>query len=261
MFQHAVDVDAVLGRAPKNLRHRQRLQWLQDRRGVGMYIECVICKKWRWSDIDDPVDVPKKWTCRKNPDTNYNACIIPEKPINAYVEYDLIHNEYTAGSIVWAKLYDYPWWPAMVDDCPDTEQYYWLDVYSNIPTYYHVVFFDYESNKVSRSWVAVRGLISFKHQPSWDNKFSLNPCCKRRISCAKEQAQDALKLRVKQRLQRYSFLARWTGEIVTPPASDTEQQETASAMRRGGGKRRKRSSQKKATGDKTVDTSDEESEQ
>ncbi|GLV35999.1 hypothetical protein CBL_09783 [Carabus blaptoides fortunei] len=253
--------DAGLSQAPKNIRHSQRLQWLQDRRGGGLYIQCDICKKWRWSDIDDPVDVPKKWSCRQNPDTNYNACIIPEKPISIYIEEDLIDNEYTAGSVVWAKLFGFPWWPAMVDDCPDTEQYYWLDGNSDIPMYYHVVFFDYESNEISRSWVAVRELISFKHQPSLDNKFSLKPGHKSRISCAKEQALEALKLRVKERLQRYSFLARWTGEIVTPPASDTEQQETAAAKRRGAGKRRRRSSQKKAAGDKLVDTSDEELEQ
>lgn len=59
--------DAIPSQPPKHLRHRERLQWLQDRRGVGLYIQCDNCKKWRWSDIDDPVDVPKQWTCRLNP--------------------------------------------------------------------------------------------------------------------------------------------------------------------------------------------------
>lgn len=59
--------DAIPSQPPKHLRHRERLQWLQDRRGVGLYIQCDNCKKWRWSDIDDPVDVPKQWTCDMNP--------------------------------------------------------------------------------------------------------------------------------------------------------------------------------------------------
>jgi hypothetical protein len=34
---------------------------------------------------------------------------------------------------VWGRLDGYPWWPALVDDDPDTEQYYWLNSFSDIP--------------------------------------------------------------------------------------------------------------------------------
>ena len=38
--------------------------------------------------------------------------------------------QYAAGSMVWAKMKGYPWWPALVDFCPDTDEYYWLDSWS-----------------------------------------------------------------------------------------------------------------------------------
>jgi len=66
-------------------------------------------------------------------DKAHNSCAAPEKPPTPLEEEDLIHNIYTAGSIVWGRLDGYPWWPAMVDDDPDTEQYYWLNSFSDIP--------------------------------------------------------------------------------------------------------------------------------
>lgn len=60
-------------------------------------------------------------------------CSVPEEPLRVTDEEDLIHSEYSAGSLVWARLPGWPWWPAMVDDCPDTEQFYWLDGFSDIP--------------------------------------------------------------------------------------------------------------------------------
>lgn len=60
-------------------------------------------------------------------------CSIPEAPLRVRDEEDLIHAEYSCGSLVWARLAGWPWWPAMVDDCPDVEQYYWLDGFSDIP--------------------------------------------------------------------------------------------------------------------------------
>jgi hypothetical protein len=66
-------------------------------------------------------------------DKAHNSCAAPEKLPAPLEEEDLIHNIYTAGSVVWGRLDGYPWWPAMVDDDPDTEQYYWLNSFSDIP--------------------------------------------------------------------------------------------------------------------------------
>lgn len=59
-----------------------------------------------------------------NPDEYHNNCKIPEEIED---EESLINNLYNAGSIVWAKVEGYPWWPAMVDDDPDYGQYFWLE--------------------------------------------------------------------------------------------------------------------------------------
>ena len=31
-----------------------------------------------------------------------------------------VENRFTVGSLVWAKAQGWPWWPAIVDDDPDT---------------------------------------------------------------------------------------------------------------------------------------------
>lgn len=56
-----------------------------------------------------------------------NSCEAPEIGPTSFELMDFINNQFNAGSIVWARVSGYPWWPAMVDDDPDTEQYYWLD--------------------------------------------------------------------------------------------------------------------------------------
>lgn len=60
-----------------------------------------------------------------NPDENHNDCSNPEQTIED--EEYLIRNLYNAGSVVWGKVEGYPWWPAMVDDDPDVEDYFWLE--------------------------------------------------------------------------------------------------------------------------------------
>ncbi|GJQ75571.1 hypothetical protein Trydic_g17652 [Trypoxylus dichotomus] len=205
---------------PENISHYERLVWLQQQRNVGLYVNCDKCNKYRYlKDTVDPLELPDKWYCYMNPDKKHNRCSDPETEIKSWEEADLIYNTYHAGSIVWAKLDGYPWWPAMIDDDPDTEMYYWLDEYSCIPTYYNVVFFD--SKTVSRSWLKPDALRKFKgndenelYQTGKRNMF------RSRLNVAKTQAKDALKLTVANRLKEYSFLARWPDTINTPADGD-----------------------------------------
>lgn len=70
-------------------------------------------------------------------DKNFNDCSIREKKPTIQEEIDLIYNSYTCGSIVWGKVEGYPWWPGIVDDDPDIQQYYWLEKYDDeIPVRY-----------------------------------------------------------------------------------------------------------------------------
>lgn len=59
-------------------------------------------------------------------DKSIASCSVPQCPISPNIEKELIHNAYNAGSIVWAHLHGFPWWPGIVTDCPDTLAYYQL---------------------------------------------------------------------------------------------------------------------------------------
>lgn len=205
----------MLSQPAPELSHRQRLEWLQKRRTRGLWAQCDECKRWRYlPDVLDSYELPKQWFCRMNPDPAKANCSIPEASIPVRDEEDLIHSEYSAGSVVWARMTGWPWWPAMVDDCPDTEQYYWLDGFSDIPTHYHVVFFD--SGDVTRGWIVPEQLkpyVAYKDSfdPLLQSKKYLT-----RLRVAIKQADDAVNLPLASRLEKYSFLSKYKGEIVSP---------------------------------------------
>jgi hypothetical protein len=68
--------------------------------------------------------------------------------------------------MVWAKLKGFPWWPGMVDYCPDSQvhhsvqypgifypllqEYYWIeeDISVTEPTWYNVVYFEGRGDEV-----------------------------------------------------------------------------------------------------------------
>lgn len=85
--------------------------------------------KWRYLGEKDPAEVPNNWRCSFNSDSTYQSCSDPEEiptdaPKNAWVE-----NRFTVGSLVWAKVAGWPWWPAIVDDDPDTGMSFMLNAY------------------------------------------------------------------------------------------------------------------------------------
>lgn len=61
------------------------------------------------------------------------SCDIAEHPTSCSIKTDLIENAYNAGSIVWAYVKGYPWWPGIINDCPDTCTYYKLPKNSSKP--------------------------------------------------------------------------------------------------------------------------------
>ncbi|CAH2109306.1 unnamed protein product [Euphydryas editha] len=148
------------------------------------------------------------------PEQPLASCSAAEVPLRMHDEEDLIHSEYAAGSLVLARVAGWPWWPAMVDDCPDTEQYYWLDGFSDIPTHYNVVFFD--AIEVTRAWMTPTQL-----KPYSENKKILKSVLRRkkfnkRLEVAITQADDAKNLSLSARLMKYSFIARYKGNIDSP---------------------------------------------
>ncbi|CAH0386381.1 unnamed protein product [Bemisia tabaci] len=195
----------------------ERLLALQKLRGdVGTWIQCchAQCSKWRYvHDIKDPVQVPRLWYCRNNPDPEYNSCLKPEQKMTAEEEEDLIETKFTAGSVVWARVVGYPFWPAMVEDDPDYDQFYWChDRDPQKVTQYHVTFFD--TKAVTRSWVTTPSVKAFTELDNPTKRLTgKNACYASRINEAKKEASIALKLTNSERLAKCSFIKRFAGPI------------------------------------------------
>ncbi|KAM3963089.1 uncharacterized protein ACR2FA_002854 [Aphomia sociella] len=204
-----------LSQPAPELSHHQKMLWLQKRRTQGLWVQCDDCDRWRYLDyVIDSHELPKKWYCRMNADTAIASCSAVEAPIPLRDEEDLIHSEYSAGSVVWARLAGWPWWPAMVDDCPDTEQFYWLDGFSDIPTYYNVVFFD--AHEVTRGWILPNLLKPYRFNKKNFNYLVKDKKYKKRLEVAMRQADDADMLPLTDRLSKYSFISRYNGTINHP---------------------------------------------
>lgn len=66
-------------------------------------------------------------------DHTRNSCSYEEETISLSQQMELIENKYNAGSVVFAKVVGYPWWPAMVQDDPKYMTYFILEDLSDIP--------------------------------------------------------------------------------------------------------------------------------
>ncbi|CAI9740683.1 hepatoma-derived growth factor-related protein 2 isoform X3 [Octopus vulgaris] len=128
------------------------------------WVECtqLHCHKWRWlQDVHDPLLIPHNWICDMNPDATQNDCSIPEID---YCDEEFIFTRYTEGSLVWARVEGYPWWPAMVEIDPDYTSYFEFEEDDSMyPASYHVVFF---GKKVSRAWVPLACVKPFETSDS-----------------------------------------------------------------------------------------------
>ncbi|XP_028047072.1 uncharacterized protein LOC105828627 isoform X2 [Monomorium pharaonis] len=184
---------------------------LQFQRDTGMWIQCCRknCNKWRYcDDFHDPVDVPKIWYCEMNSNKALASCFVPQVPNTKEVEEDLIENKYNAGSLVWGHVDGYPWWPAIVDDCPETLQFYELQESSIIPVKYHVTFFE---DNIQCAWLNVKNIKAFtKYKKSTlvkENKF-YKANYKKSLEKAYALAQSTISLSIIERLQRFSCISR-----------------------------------------------------
>ncbi|KAK3105357.1 hypothetical protein FSP39_023334 [Pinctada imbricata] len=147
-------------------------------------------------------------------DVDHNSCEIPEEE---YDESEHIFTTFSEGSIVWAKMAGFPWWPAMIEMDPDSEYFFIMESSESMhPSHYHVVFFD---DKVSRAWVrtsCIEPFIGKENLGSMLNKkfqkHEKGPSFKKEVEAAKQKALQALELTPKERIQQYSFSVRYKGK-------------------------------------------------
>ncbi|KAF8763170.1 Zinc finger CW-type PWWP domain protein 1 like protein [Argiope bruennichi] len=129
-------------------------------------------------------------------------CANPSKSI----EVEFAERGYPPGTLVWAKIAGFPWWPGMIEDSPDSQQFFVVNEKGEVK--YHVNFF---GEKPKRSWINVSKIKEF-HSPAvkTPNKPSKHsPTLKKSI----EQAEEASKLPIKERLEKYKFAVRYIEQL------------------------------------------------
>uniref|UniRef100_A0A8D8V8K2 Zinc finger CW-type PWWP domain protein 1 n=1 Tax=Cacopsylla melanoneura TaxID=428564 RepID=A0A8D8V8K2_9HEMI len=207
-------IKSVLAVCPDDLDQKSRLEWLQEKRCVGVWAQCSACEQYRFlADVHDPCALPRgKWTCADYPSL---SCDVPKEEPSALEEEHFIQDAYNAGSVVRAKLDDCPWWPAMIDDDPNIETFYWLDGIGDQPLKYHVTFFD--SREVTRAWVPASRIRRYVADKPPRVNTTIPDTMRLRLNVAERQAQQATKEKdLLKRLRKWSFVARYKGEIKAP---------------------------------------------
>lgn len=194
---------------------KDQLLELREIRTDGTWVECCACKKWRHLyDVKDPSQVPEVWKCRMNPDKGRNSCHAAEEDMEDYAESvrgGLVEVEYGAGSVVWAKMDGWPWWPGLVDDDPDTMEFVWTDEGKETGSWYHVVFFD--RGTVSRAWIRRENLMSYKKgQPAFSKGVPVAKSLLERRLDAVREAERALDMDLTQRKLNFCFVSKYTGK-------------------------------------------------
>ena len=202
-----------------------KMRFLQSGKSNGTYVQCSLetCSKWRYLEgYEDPSQIPDTWECSMNPNPLNNSC---EKGASEeFVEgnEEFVDTKYASGSMVWAKMKGYPWWPALVDFCPDTDEFYWLDSWNedesknhpeadSKPSWYHVVFFDVP--QIKRAWIKVEDIVKFESIDLPPKSSStIKPALKIKWKKILAMASECFKLDREKRLEQFSFAALFDGK-------------------------------------------------
>lgn len=166
------------------------------------------CNKWRYiKNIDDPKVVPDFWECSMNEDKNHNSCEHPEDPENQSLQY--VPGEYVVGTIKWVKVPNFPTWPAIIDDDPDSRTSVWLPEQEVDGVFKcHVRFFGSLDGCFTRSWVSVDQMEHFKGTETISKfkKLQLEDDTYANLRVAISEAKKALKMPIDERRINYCSL-------------------------------------------------------
>ncbi|KAG6921888.1 zinc finger CW-type and PWWP domain containing 1 [Chelydra serpentina] len=184
--------------------------------GESTFNQCVAwvqcsdpsCEKWRrLSSETDPSVLPEDWTCSQNADLQYKSCDVPEETWSGS-ENEVVYATYVPGSIIWAKQFGYPWWPAMVECDPDIGEYFLFSSrLDSLPSKYHVTFF---GDSVCRAWISATMLRNF-HEFSTESlglKTLRSKDYRQRLDAAEKMAKEAGRISIQERVMRFGFVSR-----------------------------------------------------
>ncbi|XP_023653431.2 uncharacterized protein [Paramormyrops kingsleyae] len=172
------------------------------------WVQCSIsrCKKWR--KLDKHVDLsvlPPKWTCVQSSEPDCYNCNCPEETWSGSQD-DVVHSSLVPGSLVWAQLQGYPWWPAMTESDPDSKSIFLFNNIDRFPSKYHVTFF---GDPVTRAWMPSCKVKSFETF-SETTALKMGKSFKKKLHEAIRMAKHAQDLSLKSRLSRFGFKSRYT---------------------------------------------------
>ncbi|GBM88863.1 Zinc finger CW-type PWWP domain protein 1 [Araneus ventricosus] len=190
--------DEAPGTSARDLLQHWNEYYMNNDFGIG--IECSQCKKWRLTyQFQESKEVPTDWNCSmwKISKKKRGNCNIPSN----LTEEDFAREKYPPGAMVWAKLPGFDWWPAMIEDSPDTQEFF--VTLGNGVEEYHVTFF---GKSPKRSWIKASHIREYA--PDTSNKPSKGSSTLRKSI---EQAEEAAKLPIKERLKKFSFAVRYKG--------------------------------------------------
>ncbi|XP_065194690.1 nucleolar protein dao-5-like [Sycon ciliatum] len=175
-----------------------------------VWVECTLCSKWRRMQGNvDASSVPGDWQCSMSNDSKRNTCDIPEE------NWDEMHESYTfapchvtLGSVVWARVNGYPWWPGLVDVDPDYGSFanfeddddHAIDrIYE--PNAFHVVFgFD---TAPTRAWVDRSNVKAFDKNSKPSDTGQIKLTQKKQLKRAAAIACDCLTYSIDDRLAKF----------------------------------------------------------
>ncbi|KAJ8338089.1 hypothetical protein SKAU_G00370550 [Synaphobranchus kaupii] len=177
------------------------------------------CKKWRklkWHV--DPSVLPTDWVCSQNADPCYSSCDCPEETWSGS-EGDLVHSSLVSGSVVWAQQPGLPWWPAMIENDPDSKSsFLFKNKKDTSPSKYHVTYF---GEPATRAWVSACRVKAFQALPEEAALRTVKQqSCRKMFSESLNMSRRAEKLPLKRRLAQFGFLRRHNKHREISPEND-----------------------------------------
>ncbi|XP_036448166.1 zinc finger CW-type PWWP domain protein 1-like [Colossoma macropomum] len=198
-----------------------------------VWVQCsrADCGKWRKLSEDvDPSVLPDDWMCENNPDPAFCSCSVPEEQSSSSEE-EIFFCSLVPGSLVWAWQSGHPWWPAMIERDPDTNNYLEFRKKTDlIPYKYHVTYF---GDPVCIDWVFCSDVRNYADL-SEDEVFDMleQPELKKKLKDAICMSKQALKLSPQMRLMEFGFWSRYDSDR----ESSEEDSDIADVLELFGGK-------------------------